>query len=244
MHTQHSHCSIDIVSTLCHHCITTDHCRCMLLLSYVTMMDQSGAAAGVSYCSRALPLHWLVSTILAPLCRGKAAVSFPAAPACSTTVCVSTHCRVCPVCAHTAALQHDPALQPCPGCCEETAHALTMHCIALLLVCAAGRHGTLLPLQWCYLLWIGSIDPLLSKKLSTGTWCSPGQIDQYWRKVAMYPGPLCPLPLSWCPLCSANCRPTAWPCQMVTVLWPESPHLRCGSHHGHGRAPQNNCQLY
>ena len=42
-----------------------------------------------------------------------------------------THCRVCPVCAHTAALQHDPALQPCPGCCEETAHALTMHCIAL-----------------------------------------------------------------------------------------------------------------
>ena len=58
-----------------------------------------------------------------------------------------THCRVCPVCAHTAALQHDPALQPCPGCCEETAHALTMHCIALLLVCAAGRRGTLLPLQ-------------------------------------------------------------------------------------------------
>ena len=56
----------------------------------------------------------------------------------------------------TAALQHDPALQPCPGCCEETAHALTMHCIALLLVCAAGRRGTLLPLQWCYLLWIGS----------------------------------------------------------------------------------------
>ena len=62
MHTQHSHCSIDIVSTLCHHCITTDHCRCMLLLSHVMMMDQSGAAAGVSYCSRALPLHWLVST--------------------------------------------------------------------------------------------------------------------------------------------------------------------------------------
>ena len=143
MHTKHSHCSIDIVSTLCHHCITTDHCRCMLLLSHIMMMDQSGgAAAGVSYCSRALPLHCLVSTILAPLCRGKAAVSFPSAPACSTTVCVPTA-----ECVHTAALQHDPALQPCPGCCEETAHALTMHCIALLLVRAAGRHGTLLPLQ-------------------------------------------------------------------------------------------------
>ena len=109
MHTQHSHCSIDIVSTLCHHCITTDHSRCMLLLSHVMMMDQSGAAAGVSYCSRALPLHCLVSTILAPLCRGKAAVSFPAAPACSTTVCVPT--AECAQCVPT--LQHCSMTPPC-----------------------------------------------------------------------------------------------------------------------------------
>ena len=69
------------------------------------------------------------------------------------------------MCVHTAALQHDPALQQtCPGCCEETAHALTMHCIALLLVCTAGQ--TLLPLHWCYLLWMESIDTFLSKKVS------------------------------------------------------------------------------
>ena len=89
--------------------ITTDHCRCMLLLSHVMMMDQSGAAAGVSYCSRALPLHCLVSTILAPLCRGKAAVSFPAAPACSTTVCVPT--AECVQCVPT--LQHCSMTPPC-----------------------------------------------------------------------------------------------------------------------------------
>ena len=152
MHTQHSHCSIDIVSTLCHHCITTDHCRCMLLLSHVTMMDQSqsvGAAAGVSYCSRALPLHCLVSSLhhTGATLQGESSRQLSSRTSLQHYTGLCTHCRLCPVCAHTAALQHDPALQPCPGCCEETAHALTMHCRALLLVRAAGRHGTLLPLQ-------------------------------------------------------------------------------------------------
>ena len=81
----------------------------LLLLSHVMMMDQSGAAAGVSYCSRALPLHCLVSTILAPLCRGKAAASFPAAAACSNTVCVPT--AECAQCVPT--LQHCSMTPPC-----------------------------------------------------------------------------------------------------------------------------------
>ena len=135
---------------------TVGVCYCCLMSRWwtrvrvVELLLVSATAAAPSHYTAWSP----VSTILAPLCRGKAAVSFPAAPACSTTVCVPTA-----ECAHTAALQHDPALQPCPGCCEETAHALTMHCIALLLVCTAGRRGTLtLPLQWCYLLWIESIS--------------------------------------------------------------------------------------
>ena len=117
----------------------------LLLLSHIMLMDPSGGAAGVSSAAAA-PSHYtgLVSTTLPTLCRGKAAVSFPAAPACSTAACVPT--AECAQCVST--LQHcsmTPPCSPCPGCCEETAHALTMHCIALLLVCTAGQ--TLLPLH-------------------------------------------------------------------------------------------------
>ena len=129
------------------------------------LMDPSGGAAGVSSAAAAPSLYTaLVSTTLPTLCRGKAAVSFPAAAACSTAACVPT--AECAQCVPT--LQHcsmtPPCSSPCPGCCEETAHALTMHCIALLLVCTAGQ--TLLPLHWCYLLWMESIDTFLSKKVS------------------------------------------------------------------------------
>ena len=113
-------------------------------------------------CSRALPLHCPGLHHTANTLQGESSSQLSSRTSlqhCS----LCTHCRVCPVCVHTAALQHDPALQPVPrllwGDCACADHAL--HSTAAGLYCL-----TLLPLHWCYLLWMESIDTFLSKKVS------------------------------------------------------------------------------
>ena len=153
-----SHCSMSL-----HHYIGL--CRCIVVaVSCHVDGPEWWSCWCQQCCSRALPLHCPGLHHTANTLQGESSSQLSSRTSLQYwSLC--HNCSVCPECVHPAALQHEPALQQtCPGCCEETAHALTMHCIALLLVCTAGQ--TLLPLHWCYLLWMESIDTFLSKKVS------------------------------------------------------------------------------
>ena len=159
----------------------------LLWLSPVMLMDPSGgAAAGVSSAAAA-PSHYtaLVSTTLPTLCRGKAAVSFPAAPACSTGACVPT--AECAQCVPT--LQHcsmtPPCSSPCPGCCEETAqcacadHAL--HSTAAGLYCRAPWDT-----DTATTVMLSSLDGVYTSQVSLGFKCpaTPTKSANYFHRVS------------------------------------------------------------
>ena len=107
-------CTHKLTQQHCQHSLSSLHhyrplyCYCCLMSWWWTRVELllvSATAAAPSHYTAWSP----VSTILAPLCRGKAAVSFPAAPACSTTVCVPT--AECVQCVPT--LQHCSMTPPC-----------------------------------------------------------------------------------------------------------------------------------